>query len=186
MGLFLSSRRTNSSYSNESQEESINSCFKLKYLKNKSNSNQFNKKFYLAGKEFESLKCQSFLFGDKFDLNLIISHAKPNDVSYTINQTSTKFLQSLIHLRKDTIKLIKKDSSDKYNIEFRFDCDIDVKIEIIYFAIEIYTKDRKLNYKSTCNEYYNNDLMVYTKGSNNLFKQEEHFINPSKYTNVSR
>jgi hypothetical protein len=185
MGLLFSSRRTNRTNTNEFQEEPINRYFKLKYLTKRTNSNQFGMNFYLAGKEFESLKCQSFLFGDKFDLNLIISNAKPFDVPYKLNETSTRFLHSLVHIRKDTIKLIKTDSVDKYNIEFRFDCDIDVKIEIIYFAIETYSKDKKLEYKSMCNEYYKNDLIVYTKGANNLFKQNEHSICPSKYSNVN-
>ncbi len=64
-------------------------------------------------------------------------------------------MQSLVNIRKDTIKLVKYIEKEycsvnnlnngselketKYNIEFRFDCDCDVKIKIHYFAHESYS-----------------------------------------------
>lgn len=80
-----------------------------------------------------------------------------------------------MNIRKDTIRLIKVISEDsqpgdpiKYNLEFRFDCDCDVRVKVYYFAHEkfVMTNDtiesahglqhvnlRQLSYVCGCSNY---------------------------------
>ena len=113
----------------------------------------------------------------------------------------SRYLQSLINIRKDTIKLVKirDDDQVKYNIEFRFDSDCDVKIRIHYFAVEHFTANNvdnqcPLSYKCGCGNYSKaggnktaqkcfclNEDNCYPKGANILFQQSQHFISPAKF-----
>ena len=93
--------------------------------------------------------------------------------------SATKVLKCLINIRKDTLKIVKQEDA-KYNIEFKFDCDIDVKIEIYCFVREKFVNG-KLNYTTIIADSPHFKSNVYKAGSNIQFRQSDYFINPSKY-----
>jgi hypothetical protein len=104
-----------------------------------------------------------------------------------------------------------EDSNEiKYNIEFRFDCDCEIKIRIHYFAtetlekVDVKNKNKtetlnqndplyQLKYSCACNSMFNSanvknncicfssDIVTYQPGANQLFKQPNHFIYPSRF-----
>ncbi len=92
----------------------------------------------------------------------------------------SKYLQSLINIRKDTIRLVKivnkntdtqstASEPTKYNIEFRFDCDCDVRIKIYYFAHEKFTltSNHHIESNSANLAFHNLRQLVYNCGCSN-------------------
>ena len=104
--------------------------------------------------------------------------------------SETKILKCLINIRKDSLKLTRHEgdisecssetNGSRYNIEFIFDCDVDICIEIFYFVKEKLSND-SLNYAKTITDapYYKSH--AYKAGTKIQFKQNDHFIVPSAY-----
>ena len=87
----------------------------------------------------------------------------------------------MINVRKDSLKLVKNEDDDgKFNIEFKFDSDIDVYVEIHYFVKEKLINDC-LNYTKTISDSPCFKSQIYKSGTNIQFKENDHFIVPSKY-----
>lgn len=172
----------------------INQLITFKGKKSKTNNLgdftnvSFSSYIYLAGHKFKNLidQAQTFLFGDQLDLAFILLH-KPSSFSYDIANLNTpsNYLQSLINIRKDTLKLVKclDEPSDlgtneiKYNIEFVFDCDCDVIIRIHYFANESFHVDSSdhrantLKYKCGCSKMQHQFQLAQSPSNhNNDFK----------------
>jgi hypothetical protein len=78
------------------------------------------------------------------------------------------------------LKLIKIEDDGKFNIDFKFDSDIDVHVEIHYFVKEKSINDC-LNYTKTITDSPYFKSQVYKAGVNIQFKENDHFIIPSKY-----
>lgn len=149
--------------------------------------------------------------------------------------TPSDYIQSLVNIRKDTLKLIKwaiifyldkqifktkvyrlndsvcesapalnlaqrsnfvNQNSQKYSIEFVFDCDCDVEVNIHFFANEKYldsnNTNKKLSYVCSCLKYAKSCICInfsrndqkpflYKKGANITFKQPEFFFIPSDF-----
>jgi hypothetical protein len=171
----------------------INQLITFKGKKSKTNNLgdftnvSFSSYIYLAGHKFKNLidQAQTFLFGDQLDLAFILLH-KPSTFSYDIANLNTpsNYLQSLINIRKDTLKLVKclDEPSDlgsneiKYNIEFVFDCDCDVIIRIYYFANESFLVDSSdhranvLKYKCGCSKMQHLFQLAHSSNSTNDLK----------------
>jgi hypothetical protein len=96
-----------------------------KKLKTNSSSNlndftniSFASHFYMAGRKFKNLlqQTQTFLFGDQLDLAFVVAHKPacvfPYEAPVCVDAPS-HCLQSLVNIRKDTLKLVKvKDALD--------------------------------------------------------------------------
>ncbi|RNA08487.1 RING finger protein 157-like [Brachionus plicatilis] len=185
----------------------------------------FASNYFMAGRKFKNLidQNQTFLFGDQLDLGFILAN-KPVNFPYGIKplDTPSDYIQSLVNIRKDTLKLIKlsdsvcyesaptlnselkinsaSQNSQKYSIEFVFDCDCDVEIKIHFFATEkcldSNTSDRKLVYSCSCLKYakkcicFNSSIndqkpIIYKKGANITFKQPDLYFIPSDFPKSS-
>ncbi|CAF0858506.1 unnamed protein product [Brachionus calyciflorus] len=150
----------------------------------------FAQNYYMAGRKFKNLidQNQTFLFGDQLDLGFVLSH-KPTNFPYDIKpiDSPSNYIQSLVNIRKDTLKLVKLNDSacyesapalnselrvlspnntnQKYSIEFVFDCDCDVEIKIHFFAMEKFTdspnnSERKLTYTCSCLKHGKNCICI--------------------------
>ena len=78
----------------------------------------FASHFYMAGRKFKNLlqQTQTFLFGDQLDLAFVLAHKPacvfPYEAPMCVDAPS-HCLQSLVNIRKDTLKLVKvKDALD--------------------------------------------------------------------------
>ena len=78
----------------------------------------FASHFYMAGRKFKNLlqQTQTFLFGDQLDLAFVLAHKPacvfPYEAPVCVDAPS-HCLQSLVNIRKDTLKLVKcKDALD--------------------------------------------------------------------------
>lgn len=142
----------------------------------------FSSHFIIAGRRFKNLisQTQTFLFGDQMDLNFILAH-KPVAFPYgtPLVEQPSKYLQSLVNIRKDTIKLVKvvdnnsqADDPYKYNIEFRFDCDVDVRIKIYYFANEKFVMTNHSMFESASGLIHQQNLrqLSYVCGCSNYMR----------------
>ncbi|CAD5211326.1 unnamed protein product [Bursaphelenchus okinawaensis] len=94
----------------------------------------FGTNFLLGGKRFEVAKPEAFLFGHNADLDLLGSPVKfpYGGVSETVGA-----LNALVNIRKDSIKIVKQQDEEEYQLEFLFDTDVDCYIQVHYCAREI-------------------------------------------------
>ena len=71
----------------------------------------FASHFFMAGRRFKSLasQAQTFLFGDQLDLAFVLSHKPASVFPYEAPSVDapSSYLQSLVNIRKDTLKLVK-------------------------------------------------------------------------------
>ena len=76
----------------------------------------FASHFYMAGRKFKSManQVQTFLFGDQLDLAFILAHKPAVVFPYetpTLDAPS-HYLQSLVNIRRDTLRLVKCANND--------------------------------------------------------------------------
>ncbi|XP_065660208.1 E3 ubiquitin-protein ligase MGRN1 isoform X4 [Hydra vulgaris] len=126
----------------------------------------FGTHFMMAGEKFENMNPERFLFGENSDLNYLPT--KPMPFPYSIGKSNepSNTVRSLVHLRKDTLKLLK--ISSQYWIEFVFDTDIACSVDVYLMANEFLTTD-SLKYASRKPEL-STEPVKFGKGANQVFR----------------
>ncbi|TMS36936.1 hypothetical protein L596_003988 [Steinernema carpocapsae] len=103
----------------------------------------FGSHFLMGGERYDLCKPGAFLFGENWDLELLGN--KPVQFPYTRHPVAdpVQTLNSLINVRRDSVKLNKFEESDgtesrvAYRLEFILDCDCDCYVQIHFLAKEI-------------------------------------------------
>jgi hypothetical protein len=67
----------------------------------------FSPHFFMGGKRFDSFQPESFLFGENIDLNFLGSKPTPFPYNDPIPTEPMKSLQSLVHIRKESIRFVR-------------------------------------------------------------------------------
>ncbi|RDD43922.1 RING finger protein 157 [Trichoplax sp. H2] len=151
---------------------------------NKSNSGSgcyFGNHFVLGGERFETNQPEGFLFGNSNDLRFLGNHPTPFPYRVPKSNEPNKALRSLIHVRKDSLKLSRcietdRDQSNRYHLEFTFDADINCAIRIFYIAKEEISNGNLIYTPKSQN--LASPKFYYEKGSNQHFNQSrKHSIN---------
>ena len=187
MGNYLNRNRT--SRIEEVNQSSSNNA----YLYPPKSGYYFASHFIMGGERFETCQPEAYLFGENIDLNFLGSKPSPFPYLAPLSHVPTRTLRALINIRKETLKLIKVNSSEKsyknddagdsskslFNIEFIFDADVKCSIKIYYMCLEE-TLPSGLVYTSK-DETHNSQLFPYNRGSNQLFSQPLHFFDPTSY-----
>lgn len=144
----------------------------------------FGSTFIMGNDKFDVSQPESYLFGENYDLNYL--GGKPSPFPYTapFPNEPMQMLKSLIHIRKETIKLINPDSEmeTSYTIEFIFDSDVDCSITI-YFLCKEDISVHGLKYVSK-DPTYRSETFHYKAGIGQLFSQSSTVFNPQNY-NIS-
>uniref|UniRef100_A0AC34Q5X1 RING-type E3 ubiquitin transferase n=1 Tax=Panagrolaimus sp. JU765 TaxID=591449 RepID=A0AC34Q5X1_9BILA len=135
-----------------------------------SNGTYFGTHFLMGGERFDVAKPDTFLFGDNSDLELI--GMKPVDYPYHVRGLSHPFkvLNSLINVRRDSVKFVKVDSEEScYRLEFVFDSDTDCYIQIHFFAKEV-VEGNDICFKSKNNQP-SSEKVNFSLGAEQSFNQ---------------
>ncbi|KOX75946.1 hypothetical protein WN51_12376 [Melipona quadrifasciata] len=162
----------------------------------------FGSHFIMGGERFDTPQPEAYLFGENADLNFLGSRPTPFPYPPPQANDPTKTLKSLVNIRRESLRLVRNvdqtstspqchsvkhygdgdldKKSNRYNIEFTFDCDVRCAITIYYFCTEEITtkgvtyipRDPSMNFKT----YY------YKKGANQLFSQTSHTFDPTAYS----
>ncbi|KAI6194482.1 RING-type E3 ubiquitin transferase [Aphelenchoides besseyi] len=123
-------RRTSRNTANQQQHESGSGS--------PLNDRFFSSHFLMGGKRFETLKPDTFLFGNNADLDLLGAPVKfpYGGVSETVN-----VLNALVNIRRDSVKILRDESTNStekaYRLEFVYDCDVKCYVQIHFCAREI-------------------------------------------------
>lgn len=172
----------------------------------------------MGGERFDTPQPESYLFGENGDLNFLGS--KPTPVinllwkicdleslhffmffqfPYPPPQTNepTKTLNSLVNIRKESIRFVKapnpdqkiiegtvsnKTSSIGYNIEFIFDSDVKCSITIYYFCMEECAPSGIVYTPRDVGTALTSETFHFKKGINQLFSQPAHIFNPNLFS----
>lgn len=169
--------------------------------------NYFGSHFIMGGERFDTPQPEAYLFGENSDLNFLGNRPTPFPYPPPQANDPTKTLKCLVNIRKESLRLVRSteqpsssesnetinaiknynDSdttninkkTNKYNIEFTFDCDVRCSIKIYYFCTEDITT-KGITYLSR-DPTINSDTYYYKKGTNQQFIQHSHIIEPKKY-----
>eukprot|EP00051_Salpingoeca_urceolata_P018592 m.262506 g.262506 ORF g.262506 m.262506 type:complete len:504 (-) comp19231_c1_seq3:53-1564(-) len=138
----------------------------------------FGSQFTMGGQAFPGMQPESFLFGEMDDLNFlaripgVLPQVPPN-----IRHTNT--VRSLVHLRKESLKLRRHANAsgplDSYHLEFLFDADVPCDITIFLFAKEYFEKQGRIRYKPL-DERLSSPTVRYDPGMNQLYRHPEFSI----------
>jgi len=132
----------------------------------------------MGGERFDVAKPDTFLFGDNSDLELM--GTKPVDYPYHVRGLSHPFkvLNSLINVRRDSVKFIKIDSEEPcYRLEFIFDADTDCYVQIHFFAKEFVEED-KIHFISK-GKHESSSRTFFTMGAEQVF--DKYLFYPQQY-----
>ncbi|XP_031554143.1 E3 ubiquitin ligase RNF157-like [Actinia tenebrosa] len=155
--------------------------------------------FIMGGSRFDTTQPEAYLFGENSDLNFLSPKPVPFPYPSPHGNEPTKTLRSLVNLRKDSLKLVRCDSSDDdddtYHIQFIFDADVNCSVTIYYQATEdistgvaVYTsKDPNMTspkccYKKGAGQLFSNSLRHRFKVSQ--FSEEELAYDPLSSTHI--
>ncbi|XP_065825987.1 E3 ubiquitin ligase Rnf157-like [Oscarella lobularis] len=145
------------------------------------NGAYFGNRFQLGNETFDTTEPESYLFGDNHDLNFL--GRRPSQFPYPAPQLGepTRTIRSLINIRKDTLKLVRKNgNSDGYHIEFIFDCDVNCTVNFYLFATED-VENGKLKYVSKRDKLAVPQF-AFKRGSGQVFKEKSGYeITPTKW-----
>uniref|UniRef100_A0A914WFP7 RING-type E3 ubiquitin transferase n=1 Tax=Plectus sambesii TaxID=2011161 RepID=A0A914WFP7_9BILA len=155
----------------------------------------FGTHFLMGGERFELSQPEAFLFGDNSDLDFL--GTKPVMFPYVqqSNTDPTRTLNALINIRRDSIKFVKikiadetqihplnEESTDKYRIEFVFDCDSACSLQILFFAREAISANGGITYVPKAPELCSRKF-AFEIGSNQTFND---FVFDPKLFNVDQ
>lgn len=161
----------------------------------------FGSHFIMGGERFDTPQPEAYLFGENADLNFLGSRPTPFPYPPPQANDPTKTLKSLINIRRESLRLIRNvdqtstspqchsvkhygdgdidKKSNRYNIEFTFDCDVRCAITIYYFCTEEITT-KGVTYIPR-DPSMNSETYYYKKGANQLFSQTSHIFDPTIY-----
>ncbi|XP_033299103.1 probable E3 ubiquitin-protein ligase MGRN1 isoform X1 [Bombus bifarius] len=162
----------------------------------------FGSHFIMGGERFDTPQPEAYLFGENADLNFLGSRPTPFPYPPPQANDPTKTLKSLVNIRRESLRLVRNvdqtstspqchsvkhygdgdidKKSNRYNIEFTFDCDVRCAITIYYFCTEeITTKGATYIPRDPS---MNSETYYYKKGANQLFSQTSHVFDPTAYS----
>ncbi|XP_060826713.1 E3 ubiquitin ligase Rnf157 isoform X3 [Bombus pascuorum] len=156
----------------------------------------------MGGERFDTPQPEAYLFGENADLNFLGSRPTPFPYPPPQANDPTKTLKSLVNIRRESLRLVRNvdqtstspqchsvkhygdgdidKKSNRYNIEFTFDCDVRCAITIYYFCTEEITT-KGVTYIPR-DPSMNSETYYYKKGANQLFSQTSHVFDPTAYS----
>lgn len=162
----------------------------------------FGSHFIMGGERFDTPQPEAYLFGENADLNFLGSRPTPFPYPPPQANDPTKTLKSLVNIRRESLRLVRNvdqtstspqchsvkhygdgdidKKSNRYNIEFTFDCDVRCAITIYYFCTEEITT-KGVTYIPR-DPSMNSEIYYYKKGANQLFSQTSHMFDPTAYS----
>ncbi|XP_060826712.1 E3 ubiquitin ligase Rnf157 isoform X2 [Bombus pascuorum] len=162
----------------------------------------FGSHFIMGGERFDTPQPEAYLFGENADLNFLGSRPTPFPYPPPQANDPTKTLKSLVNIRRESLRLVRNvdqtstspqchsvkhygdgdidKKSNRYNIEFTFDCDVRCAITIYYFCTEEITT-KGVTYIPR-DPSMNSETYYYKKGANQLFSQTSHVFDPTAYS----
>lgn len=162
----------------------------------------FGSHFIMGGERFDTPQPEAYLFGENADLNFLGSRPTPFPYPPPQANDPTKTLKSLVNIRRESLRLVRNvdqtstspqchsvkhygdgdldKKSNRYNIEFTFDCDVRCAITIYYFCTEEITT-KGVTYIPR-DPSMNSETYYYKKGANQLFSQTSHTFDPTAYS----
>ncbi|XP_071869286.1 mahogunin ring finger 1 isoform X2 [Bombus fervidus] len=162
----------------------------------------FGSHFIMGGERFDTPQPEAYLFGENADLNFLGSRPTPFPYPPPQANDPTKTLKSLVNIRRESLRLVRNvdqtstspqchsvkhygdgdidKKSNRYNIEFTFDCDVRCAITIYYFCTEEITT-KGVTYIPR-DSSMNSETYYYKKGANQLFSQMSHMFDPTAYS----
>ncbi|XP_050440500.1 E3 ubiquitin-protein ligase MGRN1 isoform X2 [Adelges cooleyi] len=172
MGIFSSRQNTRV----EEVDNSSNNAYKYP----PKSGNYFSTHFIMGGEKFDTPQPEAYLFGENMDLNFFSKC--PTTFPYPPPEPGepTKPLKSLVNIRKESLRFVRtEEGKTVFNIEFMFDCDAPCSITIYYFCTEEFTPS---GVSFSCRDpSMTSEVYHYKRGSNQLFNQPQHMIDPSLY-----
>lgn len=154
--------------------------------------NYFGTYFIMGGERFDMSQPEAYLFGENTDLNFLGNKPIPFPYPTPTGNEPTKTLKSLVNIRKDSLRFVKiedemapvDDSSkvqinSRYNLEFTFDSDVRCAITVYYFATEDISNGQIMYHPK--DKTMNSETFHYKRGTNQLFSQASHVIEPGKF-----
>eukprot|EP00112_Aurelia_sp_Birch-Aquarium-sp1_P008691 Seg1963.5 transcript_id=Seg1963.5/GoldUCD/mRNA.D3Y31 product="E3 ubiquitin ligase RNF157" protein_id=Seg1963.5/GoldUCD/D3Y31 len=143
----------------------------------------FSNHFIMGGEKFKTVNPECFLFGENSDLNYLCN--KPAHFPYPppSGNEPSRTLRSLVHLRKDTLRLIKVNEEDplspsQYRIEFTFDTDVACAVRVYLFA----TENLAGGIARYTSKIKQSEPVFYQRGSNQTYDGSSFTINPALYS----
>lgn len=165
-----------------SRNEETDTTYNHMYRYPAKSGNYFANYFIMGGEKFDALQPEAYLFGDNMDLNFLGS--RPVPFPYPAPQTKDPIrpLKSLVNIRKESVRFVRVNGSDKssYSIEFTFDTDVRCSITIYYFCTEEITSNGVLYHPK--DEKLTSEIYYYKRGTNQQFVQTEHVFDPVPYS----
>ncbi|XP_065556583.1 E3 ubiquitin-protein ligase MGRN1-like isoform X4 [Artemia franciscana] len=155
--------------------------------------NFFSDYFILGGERFDSHQQESYLFGDNGDLNFIGGKAVPFPYPSVQSGEPTKCLKALVHIRRESVRLVKADvgavgaqfsdlKADEpvYNFEFVFDSDVKCSAKIQILCVEDATPTGVIY--SSRDRTIDGPMIHFPAGPGQIYSQPMHLFFPSRFS----
>uniref|UniRef100_A0A7E4ZT62 RING-type E3 ubiquitin transferase n=1 Tax=Panagrellus redivivus TaxID=6233 RepID=A0A7E4ZT62_PANRE len=136
-----------------------------------SNGSYFGTHFLMGGERFDVAKPDVFLFGDNSDLEMLGNKPVPYPYNFRNIAHTVKVLNSLVNVRRDSIKLVRLEDSPElcYRLEFIIDADSDCYIQMHFLAKEL-VDDTQIHFTSKGN-HESSERFYFNEGSEQLFNK---------------
>lgn len=133
--------------------------------------NKFSGFFYLGKGYFRSIDPDSYLFGEEGDLGYLPK--TPSLFPYRRPQPKdpTGVLKCLVHVQKDSVKLVRTEGTDNYRLEFIYDADVDFNVKIL----EKVPRGHSLKELLAMPELITHEVEC-SAGSGVVYREEEHIL----------
>lgn len=148
----------------------------------------FGSYFIMGGEHFNTGRNDAYLFGEPNDLTFLNRRPAPFPYPAPAASEPSKTLQSLVNVRRDSVKLVKLDSCHgKYSLEFVLDSDVRCSVRVLTAvkedAVSSSLRDstvKQFNYPAGIGQQFSESDLVFTPAEfpHSMFKWNNNLAEP--------